>query len=139
MPSATPRPNAGSNRPPDMIDSVAISLASTIGLRPGSTSTLMPNFSRVVRPAANDIATTGSGASPVIRSDSHRLSKRSRSTMSTTWPNSGPCSFVRTPRPSPMRTFMAPSSHDAGPAAPLRRRAARRGRTGARRGRWCAS
>jgi hypothetical protein len=52
MPSATPSPNAGSRRPPDMIASVAISLASTTGLRPGSTSTLMPNLSRVVRPAA---------------------------------------------------------------------------------------
>ena len=58
-----------------------------------------------MRPAAYAIATTGSGASPVIRSDSHRLSKRSRSRVSTTSPNSGPCSFVRAPRPTPMRTF----------------------------------
>ena len=55
MPSATPSPNAGSSRPLDITASVAISLASTIGLRPGSTSTLMPNLSRVVRPAAYDI------------------------------------------------------------------------------------
>ena len=103
--SATPRPNAGSSRPPDITASVASSLASTTGLRPGSTSTLMPNFRCVVRPAAYDIATTGSGASPPIRSDSHRLSKPSRSSESTTSPNSGPCSRVRVPSPTPMRTF----------------------------------
>ena len=63
---------------------VASSLASTTGLRPGSTITLMPNFSFVVRPAANAIATSGSGASPPMRSLSHRLSNRSRSSVSTT-------------------------------------------------------
>ena len=83
-PSATPSPNAGSSRPPDITASVASSLASTIGLRPGSTSTLIPNFRRDVRPAAYAIATTGSGASPLIRSDNHRLSKPNRSMVSTT-------------------------------------------------------
>ena len=43
--SATPSPNAGSTRPCDSRSSVASSLASTTGLRPGSTITLMPNFS----------------------------------------------------------------------------------------------
>ena len=42
----------GRSRPPDMAPSVASSLASTTGLRPGSTITDMPNFSRSVRPGA---------------------------------------------------------------------------------------
>ena len=68
----------------------------------------MPNFSRVVRPAAYDIATIGSGAAPLIRSDSHRLSKPTAArSSSTTAPNSGPWSAVRAPSPRPMRTFGA--------------------------------
>ena len=89
-----------------MTANVASSLASTTGLRPGSTSTLIPNLSRVVRPAAYAMATIGSGACPVIRSESHRLSKWSSSSASTTSPNSGPCNQVRTPSPTPIRTFI---------------------------------
>ena len=73
--SATPSPKAGSNRPPDITASVASSLASTTGLRPGRTSTLIPNLSLLVRPAPYAIATIGSGASLPMRSDSQRLSK----------------------------------------------------------------
>ena len=78
---------------------MASSLASTTGLRPGSTMTLIPNFNRVVRPAAKAIATSGSGASPPIRSLSHRLSKRNRSSASITVVNPSSFSRVRTPNP----------------------------------------
>ena len=53
----------------------------------------------MVRAAANDIATSGSGASPPILSLSHRLSKRSRSRASTTSRKPVSFNFVRTPRP----------------------------------------
>ena len=76
----------GSSRPPDSRSRVASSLASSTGLRPGSTSTLVPNFSFVVRPAATASATSGSGASPVMRSLSHSESNRSRSSSSTNGP-----------------------------------------------------
>ncbi len=69
-----PSPNAGSSRPPDIVARLASALASRIGLRPGSTITLIPNFRFVVRPAPYAIATIGSGASPVIRSETHKLS-----------------------------------------------------------------
>ena len=97
--STAPSPNAGSRRPPDMVASVASSLASTTGLRPGRTITDIPNFSFVVRPAPYAIATSGSGASPLIRSDNHSESKSSRSSSSTTAPNDPSLRLVRVPRP----------------------------------------
>ena len=45
--------------------------------------TLVPNFSLVVRAAAKDIATTGSGHESVIFSDNHSESNRSDSSEST--------------------------------------------------------
>src|SRR5437588_863228 len=57
--SATPRPKAGSRRPPESTSRLASSLASTAGLRPGSTSTLVPSLRRPVRPAATASPTTG--------------------------------------------------------------------------------
>ncbi len=104
--STAPSPNAGSSRPPDSVARVANSLASTIGLRPGSTITDIPNLRFVVRPAPNAIATSGSGASALIRSDSHSESKSSRSSSSTTTANVSPLRVVRVPRPNPMRTFI---------------------------------
>ena len=65
----------------------------------------MPNLSRAVRPAAYDIATIGSGAGPLMRSDNQRLSKPTASISSTTAPNCGPWSAVRAPSPRPTRTF----------------------------------
>ena len=59
----------------------------------------MPNLSRAVRPAAYDIATIGSGAGPLIRSDNQRLSKPTASISSTTAPNSR--TVERGPRPEP--------------------------------------
>ena len=47
---STPRPKAGRRRPADSRSRLASSLASTTGLRPGSTRTLVPNFSFWVRP-----------------------------------------------------------------------------------------
>ena len=82
-----------------MVASVASSLASTTGLRPGRTITDIPNFSFVVRPAPYAIATSGSGASPLIRSDNHSESKSSRSSSSTTAPNDPSLRLVRVPRP----------------------------------------
>ena len=70
--------------------------------------TLVPNFSLVVRPAAKAMATTGSGASPPMRSDSQRLSKsqllrgRRRPRRSARRSRA-----VRTPSPKPMRIFTA--------------------------------
>ncbi len=69
-----------------MFANVASSLASTTGLRPGSTITDMPNFNRSVRPAPYAIATSGSGAGPLMRSDSHSESNPSDSSASTTVP-----------------------------------------------------
>ncbi len=84
---ATPSPKAGSRRPLDSRSRLASDLASTTGLRPGSTITDMPTFSLVVLATANAIPTSGSGQSPVIRSDSHRESKPSRSSPSTSSTN----------------------------------------------------
>ena len=62
---------------------LASSLASSAGFRPGSTCTLVPSLSFSVRPAATASPTIGSGASAVIRSDSHSESNRSASSAST--------------------------------------------------------
>ena len=109
--SATPRPKAGRSLPPDMRSSVASSFARTMGLRPGRTMTLMPIFNFCVRAAAIDIATSGSGATPPMRSLSHKLSNRRRSRVSTTSRKLVSLSFVRTPRPNPTRTFTFPCLH----------------------------
>ncbi len=98
--STWPSPNAGSRRPDDSRSRLASSLASSIGLRPGSTITLVPSLSFVVRAAANDRATTGSGQSSVIFSDSHSESNRRASRASTSAPNRS-ASFVIVRVPSP--------------------------------------
>ena len=54
---------------------MAHSLATSAGLRPGSTDTLVPSLIFFVRAAANVSASTGSGAGPLMRSDSHSESK----------------------------------------------------------------
>ena len=58
---------------------MASSLASSIGLRPGSTSTEKPSLILRVRPAATPRATIGSGQSPVTRSESQSESNRAAS------------------------------------------------------------
>ena len=110
--SATPSPNAGSRRPPDITASVASSLASTTGLRPGSTSTLMPNFEprraaggvghrddRVGRLAADPL-----GEPQAVEPEPLDARRRRRRTP-------GPCSRVRVPSPTPMRTFIRPAGY----------------------------
>ncbi len=66
-----PRPPAGNSRPPESKSTVASSRASITGLRGGSTSTLVPSFSRSVRAAI--AASVGSGDNPPspAESDTH--------------------------------------------------------------------
>ena len=103
---AMPSPNAGRKRPSQSTSRLASSLASSAGLRPGSTCTLVPSLSRSVRPAATASPTIGSGASAVIRSDSQSESNRSDSSASTIAVNPAAVKPRCVPNPYPMRTFM---------------------------------
>ena len=62
--SGAPSPNAGSSRPWLSRSRVASSLASSIGLRPGTTSTENPNLILVVSPAATPRPDDGIGTVP---------------------------------------------------------------------------
>src|SRR5690606_12936795 len=98
---------------------MASSLATTTGLRPGRTSTLVPSFNRRVRPAATARPTNGSGAGPVRRSLSHSESKPRRSSPSTTAGNrSASPAGVCVPSPKPMRTFTPPLPSPAAGRSP---------------------
>ena len=90
--SGAPSPNAGSNRPFDSRSIEAISFATSTGLRPGKTMTLMPNFSFFVRPAAKAMAEPGSGALPLMRSlnQSESNFNRSRSSMKRAYASPSP-------------------------------------------------
>ena len=92
--SSVPRPTAGSERPPDRKSSVATSLASTVGLRRGRASTLVPNLSFWVRAAMNDSAIIGSTfmASETILSLSQSESMP-RSSQASTYSHSSPGSL----------------------------------------------
>ena len=82
-------------------------LANSTGLRPGSTITLGPNLSRVVRAAAKVMATTGSSDGPPARSATHSESNPSRSRPSTIAPSvSWSPEAAPPPIPTPMRTLM---------------------------------
>ncbi len=104
--TGAPSPTAGSRRPPDSRSRLASSLATTTGLRPGSTRTLVPSLSRRVRPAATASAISGSGPGPVSRSLSHSESKPLASSASTK-PGKRSASPVSVcvPSPRPMRIF----------------------------------
>ena len=78
---------------------MASSLASSIGLRPGTTSTENPNLILVVSPAATPSPTIGSGQSPVTRSDSHSESKRRASSPVTSAANRSGSLDARVPSP----------------------------------------
>src|SRR5690606_26323503 len=117
--TGAPRPTAGSRRPPDRRSRLASSLATTTGLRPGRTSTLVPSFNRRVRPAATARPTNGSGAGPARRSLSHSESKPRRSSRSTSAETrSASPAGVCVPSPKPMRTFTPPLPSPAAGRAP---------------------
>src|SRR5690606_36179602 len=112
---AAPSPNAGSTRPPERRSRLANCFATTAGLRPGRTITLIPNLRRVDRAAAAVIATTGSSDSPLRRSDTHSESNPRRSRSSTRrLKRTGAVVRVRTPSREPARIFVARSCHVRG-------------------------
>src|SRR5690606_21046602 len=88
---------------------MASSLATTTGLRPGRTSTLVPSFNRRVRPAATARPTNGSGAGPARRPLSHRESNRRRSRPATSAGDRAASPAGRRGRsPKPMRALTPP-------------------------------
>src|SRR5262245_31998756 len=107
---AMPRPNAGRARPPDSTSSVAHSLATSAGLRPGSTATLAPSLIFFVTAAAYVSPRTGSGAGPLMRSDSQSESNPCDSRPAASAPRCSPSRGRRFPSPYPMRTFTSSGS-----------------------------
>ena len=91
----------GRSRPPESRSRLASDFASTTGLRPGSTSTLVPSLRRLVLPAATANPMSGSGEVPVSRSDIHNESKPIASSPSTnsTEPATVPRSATSAPVP----------------------------------------
>ena len=80
---------------------VASSLASSTGLRPGTTSTLGPNFRRRVRPAAAAIEVRGPKVGPLTRSENHSESQPSDSQVSTIDQKLSPSTAAAAVVPSP--------------------------------------
>ena len=110
---ATPSPNAGSSRPPESTSRLASSLASSAGLRPGSTCTLVPSLSLRRAPGRDREADDRVGrvaAHPLreperVEAAAPRARRPARRTASA---SPRPCDA---PSPYPIRTFMpfAPS------------------------------
>ena len=104
------RPNTGSTRLGARAASEVSCLATRTGLRPGSTATPKPTFSRVVRASAQVIPTKGSTSGPYTISLSHSESTPSRSSWSTTAGSSS--GRAAGPGLIPIRIFMFPSDHE---------------------------
>ena len=109
------KPNTGSTRAGARPASEASCLATSTGCRPGSTEIPLPAFSRRVRDSANAKPVNGSTSGEYTFSGSHSESTpacSSRSTAAANW-SAAPAD----PRDTPIRTFMAPSDHSAGPSS----------------------